>query len=123
MTILTLNPNAKASVETDGQLFDGQVVHVAYNTGFGEAWTPIAQYYVRRWRPGPLDGVAEDVRQHTRIDCYVREHELAPNPEAIATQLLEALIEAKKVSEPIWLSWHRSRELGGTPRGQLFDLD
>jgi hypothetical protein len=125
MTTLTLSANAKASLETEGQLLYGQIVHVAQNThGFGQVWTPIAKYYVRQWHAGPLlDGISENILPHTRIDCYVREHELSPNPEALAKQLLNALIEAKKVSEPIWLSWHRSRELGGTALGEIFDLD
>lgn len=123
MTTLTLSATAKASLETEGQLLYGQVVHVAQNAQGGQAWTPIAKYYVRHWRAGPLDGISENILPHTRIDCYVREHELSPNPEMLAKQLLNALIEAKKVSEPIWLSWHRSRELGGEALGEIFDLD
>jgi hypothetical protein len=124
MTTLTLSPSTKASFETDGQLFYGQIVHVADNKGgFGQVWTPIAKYYVRRWSAGPLDGVSENIRPHTRIECFVREHKLAPDPELLAKQLLTVLVDAKKVSEPIWLSWLRYQELGGVPQGEVLDLD
>jgi hypothetical protein len=118
MTTVTLNPRFRASIRTGDAICYGEIVHVERNV-----WTPIAHYYVRDWRPGPLEGIGEGIAPHVQVACYVREHELSPDPETIAKQLLAALIQAGTIKEPIHLSWRRYKELGGMAQGEVYDFE
>jgi hypothetical protein len=60
---------------------------------------------------------------HSRVDCYVMDHELAPDPAWLARTLLNELLRQGGISEPIWLEWHRSNPMDGEARGEVFDFD
>ena len=78
--------------------------------------TPIARYFITRPDIG-----AEGYHPHSRIDCIVRDHELAPAEEWLARRLVAVLLERAVVAEPLWVSWHRAEELGGDAYGEVFD--
>ena len=103
-------------VERDGSRI-GEVYHVQRNYAGGAVLTPIARYFA--WRPEFI----ENFHPHWRIDCFVRKHRLAPKPERLGRALTEALLESGLVQEPIWVSWHMSREVKGIAIGQVYDLD
>lgn len=107
---------ADYSVVADG-ICIGEVFHVARNDAGGSNCTPIARYFA--WRPTYIEGFHE----HWRIDCYVRKHELSPDPKALALALRDALIRDGQCDVPCWVSWHRDEELGGEPLGDVFDFD
>ncbi|MEP1537364.1 MAG: hypothetical protein ABJQ34_15435 [Paracoccaceae bacterium] len=94
----------------------GEIYHVSRNTfGGGSVSTPIARYFA--WRPEYIEGV----NPHWRIDCFVREHKLAGNPKKLAQMLAAKLVEHEHCGNPIWISWHKSIEVGGEKRGELFE--
>jgi hypothetical protein len=95
----------------------GEVYHVARNEHGGAMWTPVVRYFA--WRPSPADGY----HSHWRLECFVRDDELAPDPEWVGKALTDALVSQQVLSEPLWVSWHRSQELGGEERGEVFDQD
>ncbi len=101
----------------DGTYIISEAFHVERNDSGGSLWTPVAICFL--WRKQPHDGF----HRHWRIDCYVKETPRSPEPEYLAKLVLKALLARGVVSEPIWISWHRSRELSGTRVGDVFDLD
>ena len=114
---VALSSNLQTSIRTGRLLLYGEIVHAANNV-----LTPIGNYFARTYFPGPFEG-AEGLRSHCRIDCYIREHRLSPAPETVAKQLLAALLEAGKVSEPIWVQSYWTRQAGGFAKGEVFDFD
>jgi hypothetical protein len=101
----------------DGTYAIGEAFHVERNDHGGSLWTPVASYFV--WRKQPRDGY----HRHWRIDCFVKDNPRSPEPEYLAKRILMALVDRGVVSEPVWLSWHRSKETGGTSLGEFFDFD
>jgi hypothetical protein len=101
----------------DGTYAIGEAFHVERNDRGGSLWTPVAAYFV--WRQQPRDGY----HRHWRIDCFVEDNPRSPDPEYLAKRILAALVDRGVVSEPVWLSWHRSKEAGGTSFGEVFDFD
>jgi hypothetical protein len=75
----------------------GEVYHFARNLAGGAILTPIARYFV--WQPQFVEGF----HRHWRVDVFVRQHPLSP--------------------EPIWMSAHRSEELKGKAYGEVFSDD
>jgi hypothetical protein len=95
----------------------GEVYHVQRNAEGGATFTPVARFFA--WRPDH----AENVDPHWRVDCFVRSHELSPHPKVLGKALAEGLLRDAVCSEPLWVSWHRSEEIGGTNFGEVFDFD
>jgi hypothetical protein len=96
----------------------GQIYHVrGTSTGRGKTLTPIARYFC--WRPSFVEGF----NGHWRVDCFVKEHALAPKPLAIGQSLVQALMREQICLEPIWLSVHQSEEISGGAFGQVFEED
>lgn len=117
MRTLTIDRNFKADyVESEGSRC-GEIYHVRRNRAGGGTWTPIARYFA--WRPVFI----ENFHPHWRIDCFVRKHKLAPRPEKLGRALATSLIEAGLCERPVWVSWHKSEELGGDAYGEVFDFD
>ena len=111
-----LSPSLEADcVEHEGSRI-GQLYRAKTNKSGGRLLTPIGRYFA--WRPGYI----ENARPHWRVDCYVR-HRLALRPEQLGRQLVAALVKEGLCAEPLWLSWHRGRELGGAPFGEIYDFD
>jgi hypothetical protein len=104
--------------DAEGVYRSGSIFHIARNSRGGSTSTPVGMYF--SWRP---DVAAFDQRPHWRIDCFVRDHKLAPAADWLGRALADALIGSSAVSEPLWVSWHSSNELGGEPRGRLFEDD
>lgn len=77
--------------------------------------TPVARYFV--WRPNYVEGF----NPHWRIDCFFRKHERSGNPEELARLLAARLQEIGACDLPVWISWHRSDELGGDSLGNLWE--
>jgi hypothetical protein len=95
----------------------GEIYHVLKNKiGTGSVSTPVARFFV--WRP-----LLIEVNEHWRIDCFVRNHPLADNPEKLAKLLTDKLQELGLCDLPIWTSWHLSSEVGGERRGNLWEDD
>lgn len=85
------------------------------NRAGGSVNTPVAFYFM--WRPEYVEGV----HAHWRVDCFVREHPLAPEPTTVGRTLVAALIREGLCAEPIWLSVHQSKELMGQAFGEVFE--
>jgi len=90
---------------------------VERNAEGGALLTPVARFFA--WRPEYVEGFHE----HWQVDCYVRVHELAPEPIILGRSLVGALLREGLCQEPIWLSVHRAEELHGEAFGEVFDLD
>ena len=94
----------------------GEVYHVRENRiGSGSMSTPVARYFARQAE------YSEGFNPHWRLDCYMRKHKLAGNPEKLTRALAQGLIAAGHITEPMWMSWHRSEELAGDKRGALWE--
>jgi hypothetical protein len=116
MTRLDLSSEFYAE-SSDWESFpQGEVFHFVGNARGGSLSVQVARFYVSRPRLH-----AEGVHQHTRLDCFVSDRKLVPKPDRLARLLLTALTNKKTISEPIWLSWHHSTEIGGQAHGDLFD--
>jgi hypothetical protein len=95
----------------------GLIYHVARNSAGGAMLTPIARYFV--WKPEFTEGY----HKHWRVDCFVYQHRLSPDPMSLGESLVAALIREQLCSEPIWMSAHTSNELKGKAYGQVFSND
>ena len=93
----------------------GEIFHVARNESGGANLTPIARYFA--WRPAFFEGF----NPHWRVDCFVRRHELSPEPMQLGQSLVEALVRERLCERPIWMSAHTSSELEGKAYGDLFE--
>src|SRR5687768_6348238 len=118
MPDLPLSDSFYAAGDIDGNLGSGEAYHIVRNRFGGSVDTPIARFYITRPEIG-----AEGVHPHSRLDCFVRRHSLSPSPEWLARTLADALIAHGALAEPAWISWHASEEVGGEPRGEVFDPD
>ena len=117
MKRFSLGSTYEADCQEGTQCHSGEIYHAARNAQGGGVLTPVARYFC--WHPR----FAEGFNKHWRVDCYVREHPLAPDAEWAGKALVTALIGQQLCSEPIWLSWHKSSELGGTAYGQVFEAE
>jgi hypothetical protein len=98
----------------------GEIYRVQGNRSGGAVLTPVARYFA--WRPEFIEGF----HAFWRVDCFIREHPLAPQPaesQGLGKALVEALFREGLCNEPLWLSVHRSHELNGTEYGEVFDYD
>jgi hypothetical protein len=95
----------------------GEIYHVARNASGGALLTPIARYFV--WQTEFVEGF----HQHWRVDCFVRQHKLSPEPMSLSELLVAALVREKLCTEPIWMSARESDELNGKAYGEVFSDD
>jgi hypothetical protein len=95
----------------------GEIYHIARNSFGGAMLTPIARYFV--WKPEFVEGFHE----HWRVDCFVRQHKLSPDPMGLGEALVAALVREKLCDEPIWMSAHKSDEIKGKAYGAVFSDD
>ncbi len=79
--------------------------------------TPVARYFV--WQPEFVEGF----HKYWRVDCFVRQHRLSPEPTHLGEALVAALVREGLCAEPIWMSAHRSEELKGKAYGEVFSDD
>jgi hypothetical protein len=87
------------------------------NPDGGGSWnTPIARFFISTPSISP-----EGYHEHQRLDCFVSDHELSPAPDWLGRVLADTLVQAGFLQEPFWVSWHKSDELDGEARGQVFD--
>jgi hypothetical protein len=93
----------------------GEIYHVARNASGGATLTPVANYFV--WRPEFVEGF----QPHWSVDCFVRQHKLAPEPTRLAELLVSALVREGLIAEPIWMSAYRSEEIAGKKYGDVFE--
>jgi hypothetical protein len=100
-----------------GDFIPGTIYHVVRNSSGGANLTPIAQFFC--WRPTFIEGF----NSYWRVDCYIREHSLSPEPEWTGQALASGLLHEGYCAEPLWVSWHRSSELGGKAYGDVFEND
>ena len=113
-----LNKTFCADAEEKTEVRVGQIYHVLRNkVGTGSVSTPVARYFV--WHPNYIEGV----NPHWRIDCFVRDHKLSGDPQEMAQLLTAKLQELGLCDLPIWVSWHKSSELGGEKLGNLWEED
>src|SRR5262249_40120651 len=117
MQRFSLSPDFDAACVITTGWVAGEVYHVERNSAGGANLTPVARFFA--WRPSHV----ENVHPHWRVDCFVRVHPLSPDAKALGMALASGLLREAVCSEPLWVSWHRSEELGGTNFGQVFDLD
>jgi len=96
----------------------GQIFHITRNiVGSGMTLRGIARYFV--WQPEFTEGY----NRYWRVDCFVQQGPLAPDPVVLGEALVAALVREKLCAEPIWLSWHRSEELKGKAYGEVYSDD
>ncbi|RVG73601.1 hypothetical protein CN223_25215 [Sinorhizobium meliloti] len=117
-TSIDLSSDFYAEPSGDGTFVHGRVYHIARNADGGSLSTPVARFYVTQPRL-PVEGYHE----HMRLDCFVNDRKLVPEPDRLAQLLLHALVRQQAISEPLWLSWHYSEELAGQNYGDVFDFD
>jgi len=114
----SIDPSYYVQPDADGDFRNGAIFHIQRNAHGGSTSTPVGRYFTTR----PWIG-AEGYHPHSRVDCIVRDHQLAPDERWLAQRLTEELLSRSIIAEPFWLSWHRARELGGEAHGEVFDLD
>lgn len=117
MERFSISESYEAECASSGETRIGQIYHASKPSGRGVTLTPVARFFA--YRPVYI----ENVNPHWRVDCFVRKHRLARDAERISRDLVAALIGKGYCEEPIWLSWHRSKELEGRAYGDLYDLD
>lgn len=115
MKRFAVHDSYEASCQSSEGFAAGELHHVARNSSGGSVLTPIARFFCTR----PV--FTEGFNRYWRVDCYIREHKLAPDPEWAGKNLVEALKREGVCAEPIWVSWHRSSELGGEAQGEVFE--
>lgn len=93
----------------------GEIYHIGRNFFGGSTLTPIAYYFA--WIPVFNEGF----HKHWRIDCFVRQHHLSPDPIKLGESLVGVLVSEGLCEEPMWMSAHASQELGGKAYGDLTD--
>ena len=105
-------------VPNQGERFSGgEVFHEATNAFGGSASTPVARVFLT----APDVGAAEGVEQHMRLDCFVRDHVLAPDPAWLARVVCHQLLRQGWVQEPLWLEWCQTTSPhGGEAIGAVF---
>ena len=113
----TVAPDFDAVCVITSESVAGDVYHVDRNSSGGENLTPVARFFT--WRPVHV----ENFHPHCRVDCFVRSHPLSPDPKALGNALAGALLREGVCSEPLWISWHRSEEIGGKAFGDVFEVD
>lgn len=118
MKTLPVDTNLFITSDAEGGFRHGEIFHVERNADGGTLNTPIGRYFTTK----PNIEV-EGYHPHSRIDCFVREHELAPAEEWLTRRLSDVLLKNAIVEEPLWISWHRAKEIGGEARGEVFDFD
>ncbi|MGF6256614.1 hypothetical protein [Ensifer sp. ZNC0028] len=118
MAQLELSPEFYAECDEGASFREGEVFHRLVNARGGSLATPVARFFASRPRIA-----AEGFHKHTRLDCFINDRKLVPQPERLAERILAALIRNGSISEPIWLGWHRSEEIGGRAHGAVFDFD
>jgi hypothetical protein len=65
----------------------GELYHVARNKSGGAIMTPIGRYFA--WRPQFIEGYFA----YWRVDCFVRQHNLAPDAKLLGEALIDTLIK------------------------------
>jgi hypothetical protein len=113
---LILTPAYYVTSDADGGFRHGAIFHIVRNKHGGSISTIVGRFHT--WRP---DIPPEGYHPHWRIDCYVCDEGFAPD--WLAKLLADALVGRGAVSEPLWLGWHRTNEIGGESRGEVFDFD
>lgn len=117
MMRFSIAPTFDAVCLIGAEFVSGEVYHVERNFAGGANFTPIARFFA--WRPVHPEGY----HPYWRVDCFVRVHELSPEPKVMGKALAKALLHEDICTEPLWVSWHRSEEIGGTNFGEVFDFD
>jgi hypothetical protein len=117
MMRFSIAPMLDAACLVNTEFISGEVDYVERNAAGGSIFTPIARFFA--WRPVQI----ENCHPHWRVDCFVRVHELSPEPKIVGRALASGLLAEAICTEPLWVSWHQSEELGGTNFGEVFDLD
>ncbi len=113
----TIAPDFDAACVINSEFVAGEIYHVKRNDAGGANFTPVARFFA--WRPIHT----ENFHPHWRVDCFVRVHDVSPDPKILGIALAEGLIHEAICSEPLWVSWHRSEELGGKDFGEVFDFE
>ena len=114
---LSIAPTFYATCAVTTEFVAGEIFHVDRNPAGGSNRTPVARFFA--WRPANV----ENFNPHWRVDCFVRVHELSPEPKTVATSLANGLLREAICTQPLWVSWHQSEERGGTNFGDVLDLD
>lgn len=112
-----ISESYEADCRVSGETRIGEVYHALRSAGGGAMLTPVARFFA--YRPGYI----ENAHPHWRVDCFVRRHRLARDAERISRDLVAALVSMGYCHEPIWVSWHRSKEIKGAAYGEVFDFD
>src|SRR5262245_9510292 len=115
MVRFSISPDLDAACVVSGESLAGEVFRVERNQSGGATLTPIARVFA--WRPA----YEENIRPHWRVDCFVRNHPLAPEPKSLGEAFAKALLREAICTEPLWVSWHRSEEIKGKAFGDIFD--
>ncbi|RWM23903.1 MAG: hypothetical protein E5X53_00415 [Mesorhizobium sp.] len=118
MNELSLSNDYYVESDYNGSFQHGKIFHIAHNKHGGSVSTGVAYFHV--WKPAIHP---EGYFPHHRLDCFISHGELAPDPAWLARRLFDTLIKHGRISEPVWLGWHRSEEIDGEERGSVFDWD
>jgi hypothetical protein len=110
-----LSDTWRADCSVSETLRVGEIYHVVQNSAGGTILTPIARFFV--WRPTYMEGF----NLHWRVDCFVRQHPLSPEPIPLGESLVDALVRECLCDGPIWMSAHTGRELEGKAYGDVFE--
>lgn len=96
----------------------GRIFHIKRNEHGGSVSTGIARFFITAARVSP-----EGYHPHQRLDCFVSNPAIVPEPETLARLLFQSLKDCDLIAEPTWLSWHLASEEGGAAFGDVYDWD
>ena len=118
MPTLPIDSNFYVRSDAEGGFRNGEIFHSERTVQGGSIATPVGCYFTTK-----PDIPEEGFNPHSRIDCFLWDHELTPAEDWLTRRLVDALLLSAVVAEPLWVSWHRAKELGGEARGEVYNFD
>lgn len=116
MNDLELSHDFYVEWSVDEDFSSGRIYHIKRNRHGGSVSNGVARFFITNARPP-----AEGYHAHHRLDCFVSDRQLVPEPEQLARLLFRILKDRDLVREPTWLGWHVADEQGGIPFGEVYD--
>src|SRR5436309_579079 len=95
MMRFSIAPTLDAACLISSEFVSGEVYDVERNAAGGANFTPIARFFA--WRPVHV----ENYHPHWRVDCFVRVHELSPEPKVVGKTLANSLLKEAICTEPL----------------------
>jgi hypothetical protein len=98
MQRFSITPDFDAACAIKSESIAVEVYHVRRNQSGGAILIPVARFFASR----PV--YTDNYHAHWRVDCFVRAHELSPQPKVLGLALAEGLLRESICTEPLWVS-------------------